>query len=286
MQKTHISNNSEAVTDRGDGNTYLRASSLSNYADCMLRGAARIIPKEIVAAGYEIRSLPGNIGAAVGSGTHAGTGYLLAEKMNTGSIGNSTEADQRALQELDERLAGGVIWDATTGNINTAQQQIVRMVRTYRINTAPSINPIAVEERIDKDFGDGFIVTGQADLLESEILHDTKTGVTRRANAPQYGCYSLLRRSDGHTINGILEDYIPRVGAKKEQPPPEQHSYDVASAERLAWMVLQRMKADITKFREAEDIWTFLPNPASQLCSDKYCPLHGTTTCKAWKRED
>lgn len=273
------------IVERGDGKTYVRASTLSSYADCPLRSAAKLIPKEMRAAGYEFRSLPGNIGAAVGSGTHAGAGYMLTEKMNTGELGNANEADQRALSELQGRMADGVIWDATTANLNTAQQQTLRMVRTYRLNVAPKIMPIAVEERMEAEFAEGFIATGQDDLLEGQLLHDTKTGTVRRANGAQYGCYTLLRRAKGQTIKGIVEDYVPRVSLKKEQPPPQQHTYPIAACEELAWAVLTRIKYDITRFRETQSIWAFLPNPGSQLCSDKYCPAHGTDVCRAWKRE-
>lgn len=274
--------------------TVVRASSLSSYQDCPRRWAARHLRREIEALGFEVRILPSSIGAAVGSGTHAGAAYLLSEKMASGESGNLTEAEQRALDELEHRIIDeGVIWDDTTGNLNTAQQQTRRMVRAYRTHVVPGVHPVAVEQRITKTFAPGWTLSGQADVFEDDVLHDTKTGTVRRANMPQYGCYSLLRRSprpedgapDGEPVNGIVEDFIRRVSLKPDQPPPERYPYPVEAAEQLAWAVMHRIKADTERFRETGDLWAFMPNPMSQMCSPKYCPAFNTAFCRAHKQE-
>lgn len=272
--------------------TIIRASTLSAYPDCPRRAATKIIRQEIIDAGFQLRSLSSSAGAVVGSGTHAGAGYMLIQKMNTGELGNATEAEQCALQELEDRIRNeGVIWDATTANLNTAQKQTIRQVKAYRFYTAPHVEPLAVEQRIEAEFAPGFISSGQADLLAGDVIHDLKTGVQRRANAAQYGNYSLLHRTkrpefpEGGVVNGIVEDYVKRVALKHEQPAPEQHKYDVVAAENLAWATLNRIREDILRFRENGDPMAFMPNAMSQMCSDKYCPAFNTPFCIHHKKD-
>jgi len=261
----------------------IHASRTPMYADCARREAAKMFRYEIEGAGFPLRWLPLSVGAAVGSGTHAGAAYSLTSKMKDGDLGSDGDAEGRAIAALSDALDGGVIWDATTKNLNTAQKQTLRQVRAYRVHVAPGLVPIAVEERLEAELNEGFKLTGRTDICEDEALHDTKTGVTRRANGAQYGSYALLRRSHGHKANRLIEDFIPRVSIKKPQPKPEAHSYPVEMAEQLAWATLNRIQADYTQFMETGDPNAFLPNPASMLCSDKYCPAWGTTFCRAHK---
>ena len=66
----------------------IRASSLSSYPDCLRRTASRIFYDDIVAAGYELRTTNTGIGAATGTGTHSGAGYILSQKIETGIEGD------------------------------------------------------------------------------------------------------------------------------------------------------------------------------------------------------
>lgn len=230
-----------------------------------------------------MRDLKSTVGAAVGTATHSGVSWILGEKVDTGTLGNETEADHRALTSLDEALAKGCQWDDTTNNLNTAQKQVLRQVATFRISTAPHLRPVAIEQRLTSRFSERLTVSGQADICEGDAVNDLKTGVQRRANAPQYGTYSLLRRAHGHTVNRLTEVYVPRARITKPQPEPQLHHIPVEAAEQAAYGILRRIEFDVTAFEKTGEPWSFLANPTSMLCSDRYCPAHGTAFCRVHK---
>ncbi len=262
----------------------IRASSTPSYADCALRTAAKIWRPMFRDAGIELRAVSSSAGAIVGSSLHAGAAYLLTSKMEADDLGNQTEAEQRAFEEMDRRIGEeGVTWDDTTGDLNAAQAQTRKMVASYRIHIVPKVRPVAVEQPMEAQLRPGVLITGTADLLENDILHDTKSGVRQRVNLAQYGVYSLLRRTAEFEVNGIVEDYVPRVGMKKLQPEPTTTPYSIYAAEQLAMRTLNAMADDAARFKETGDPLAFLPNSGSQMCSDKYCPAWGTTACRVHK---
>ena len=89
----------------------IRASSLPGYSDCARRWAANAIPQQIANIGFTLnKQMATSIGASIGTATHGGVAFLLTEKMQTGHSGNMTEAEQRALSELETALEeNGVI---------------------------------------------------------------------------------------------------------------------------------------------------------------------------------
>lgn len=254
------------------------------YPDCNRREAAKMFATEIESFGYKLKKRPPSIGAVIGQATHSGAAYTLRAKLDTGELGNATEADQRALETMEREADDGVVWDQTTKDHNTGQTQALRQVRSYRIHLAPKIKPIAVEGYLEAEFLGKAMLVGSPDNCEPRTVRDLKTGTRRRANAAQYGGYALLRRSNGEVADELLEDFIQRVSLKKEQPEPETISHDPALAEQLAWQTLQRIVHDYERFMETKDSSAFMPNPNSMLCSEKYCPAHSTEFCKAHRR--
>jgi hypothetical protein len=264
----------------------IRASSLSDYADCNRRAVAKVFPLEISAAGYELKTTTNSIGAVVGTATHEGAMWGLAEKMRTGELGNQTEAEQRSLEALKKERDLGVMYDDTTPDLNTAQKQVIRQLNSYRVHISPQIEPMAVEERVEAYVTDEVILTGQTDNVqhgeEDAVfdIRDLKTGVKEKAHGPQLGGYSLLQRSRGLIIGKAIVDYVPRVRLRDEQPLPTSTVYDLFKAEKLAWQILHRLKTDYDMFTEGDgDAEVFLPNPSSMLCSPKYCPAFGSNFC-------
>lgn len=268
----------------------LRPSSFPSFEDCGRRAAVPLFRAMILDAGYELRELGQNVGANVGTGVHAGAAYSLKAKMETGELGHDDEAEQRALDAFDERLeTEGCIWDATTDGRNTAQKQIVRMTRSYRRKVAPGIEPVAVEERLEADAGDGFVVSGQFDNLAREParLRDIKTGAWRRSYITQYGVYSMICRANGYDVTELGEDFIRRVRIGHAQPDPEYHALDIALCEWEARAVVEDIKRSVTEFERrlreggAPPETAFRANPASMLCSAKWCGAWGTSFCRA-----
>lgn len=262
----------------------IHCSSLTMYPDCNRREATKMFTQEIKSFGYKLHKRPPAIGAVIGQATHTGAAYTLRSKLETGELGNAREADQRALETMKREGDDGVVWDQTTKDHNTGQVQTLRQVRSYRVALAPKIKPIAVEGYLEAEFLDRAMLVGSPDNCEPRTVRDLKTGVRRRANAAQYGGYALLRRSNNEIADELLEDFVPRVSLKKEQPEPETIAHDPALAEQLAWQILQRIVHDYERFLETKDPSVFIPNPNSMLCGEKYCPAFNSEFCKAHRK--
>ena len=275
----------------------LRPSSLIVYLDCPRRWAATQQADLIAAYGYKLQlERPTHVGACVGSGVHAGAGYTLAEKRLTGELGNASEAEDRAVQEMRERMHYGVSWDGTTSDLTTAQKQVARMTRSYRAHLAPQIVPMVIEERLEADIGEGWILSGQPDTMAGDPqrdIRDLKTGVRRRANAVQYGAYYILLQAHGYQPVTINEDFLRRVRMDKEQPPPESHSAPLALAVADALEAVDDIKRSVRRFEDRAKGDTsgrapqtaFRANPNSQLCGAKWCRAWGTDFCQAHTKE-
>lgn len=271
----------------------IRPSYLPSWSDCSRRTAARLFADLIKGAGYELRPLPSTVGATVGSAVHASASYTLEHKRDDGTLGHEDEALDRAMAEFDRRAEeDGCLYDATTNSRNTAQQQIRRMSHSYRTVIAPELQPVLVEERLEVESGDGFVLSGQMDSLSAEPhrIRDVKSGVRRRANAAQYGAYSMIARAHGHDVRQLAEDFIPRVRLDKPQPDPETHLIPIDVAEQEAWEIIADIRTSVSEFvRRVGDPngpppnGAFRANPMSQLCTDRYCAAWGTDFCRSHK---
>jgi hypothetical protein len=269
----------------------VRASSLSGYADCPRRAAARMLRREVEAFGFRLREPPRSIGAAVGTAVHAAAAVTLKEKAASGTMPPADDARDAAVQSLRETTAAeGVMFDRDTPAIDAAETQALRMADAWRDHIAPQIEPVAVEERLEAEVAPGLVLSGQSDVIAREAgrVRDLKTGARRGHHRPQLGAYSLLARTHGVDVRAAAEDFVARVAVAKPQPTPETHTHDVAGAEVAALAVLRRIDADIRTFRNGDpesgvmpgDPWAFLANPSSMLCSEKWCPAHGTEFCR------
>ena len=257
----------------------IRASSTSTWPDCPRRGAARIIPHLVRAAGFDLRETLQTIGASVGTATHAAVAHTMAQKALSGTLANETETEQCGIESLSNSVGNSVRWDATSPDLNTAEKQVLRQYRTYRLNLAEKIQPRAVERRITVTTKNGNQLSGQPDIVDTGI-RDTKTGVIHRVPLAQLGAYSLLTRSEGETVSTLVEDYIQRVPVGKEQPAPATFEYDVGLAERAAARVIAEIETCAANFERSGDPLEFMANPMSMLCSEKWCPAWGTGWCR------
>lgn len=234
-----------------------------------------------------------HVGAAVGTGVHAGAEFTLASKRDTGELGNASEAEDRAVQGLRDRAAEGIDYDAVSGNLPTAQAQVARMTRAYRAHLAPIVDPALIEARFEADLGDGWVLSGQPDTMTGNpdnLLRDLKTGTQRRVNAVQYGAYAMLLRAAGHTPDGITEDFVRRARIKDEQPLPIVTSIDLALAAQDALDVIDAIRRSTQKFVDRitdpngrHPPSAFLANPSSPLCAPRWCRAWGTAFCNAAK---
>ena len=274
--------------------TIIRCSTLPNWPDCPRRGATRLIPHEIAAAGHRLRHLARGIGGIVGTAVHRAAAVSLGEKAKTGHLPPASVATDAALDSLSEQLATGEIaYDGPRGathNRNDAVRQAVGMTKTYDRVIAPEVEPIIVEERYLAEVSPGLILSGQPDLIcrEPNKVRDLKTGARPPgSHAAQVGGYSLLARSNGIDIAEAAIDFIQRVAVGKPQPDPVSKAVAIAQAETAASSILKHIESDLATFRHGDpvrrilpgDPWAFVANPASILCSPKYCSAFGTSFC-------
>lgn len=278
----------------------IRPSSLTGYADCARRWAAQHLREEVLVAGYDLRPPPpSNAGALVGSGVHAGAAYTLAHLRSGGAQPRIDDVHEQAIEGFRARMeAEGASWDDITDRPNTAERQIRRMVGSYYVEVAPRIRPVLIEERAEAEVAPGWVISGQADTLAEDaqqpleaVVRDLKTGARARSHGPQLGAYSMLLAAHGHRPTRAQIDFIRRVPVAKPQPPAEEHPVDLASAQQDAWAVIRAILRDVAEWERrlagphGEDPrGAFLPNPASSLCSERYCPAFGSRFCSSHRR--
>lgn len=264
--------------------TIIRASGLPQWSDCPRRHAARSFSEDVRAQGYDLRTIPPSIGASIGTGTHAAVEFYLTEKLEFREA-KRADLEARAVEAIDSDIADGVVWDDTTTSADTAHKQAIRQAISIIQVFGERLQPLAIEERLEASLGDGFMLSGTIDIREHLAIDDVKTGTVQRANQAQYGGYGLLGEANGHAIGRLTEIYVKRVGMSKSQPDPTWTDYPVAESKTAAWEIAQRIKGDLTAFRNGGDAWAFMPNPNSMMCSPDYCPAFGTNFCKAHKGE-
>lgn len=252
---------------------------LPAYPDCSRRAAAKQFKSEIESMGFALRETLPTAGAAFGTAVHAAAERMLRHKIATGEVGDPDEALDVAFAKFTEETAPGAEWDDTTPNPNTAHFQMRRIVAELA-EWAETINPKEVECELICDAGDNFLLTGHIDLVTAEDwVRDLKSGALHRPYQAQLGGYSLLRRNHGHEVKGVAIDWIARKPKTKPQPPIDTETYDVGTCERAAWATIQRIKVDLTAFRNTGDPWSFQANNMSLMCGERFCPAFGTKFC-------
>jgi hypothetical protein len=273
--------------------TVIRASALTGYPDCPRRAAARLFRKEIEAAGYRLRSPPRGVGAAVGTAVHNAARLVLDDLAHRGELPPVARAVDVGCTTLTDELGRReILYDTVTINRTEAFHQVAAMTGAYHRVIAPQVRPILVEEKLEADIAPGLVLSGTPDVVcrEPGAIRDLKSGA--RANpgthAPQIGSYALLARTRGLEIERGAIDYIRRVPSGKPQPDPVSKSVPIAAAETAATNIIRHIEGDLRTFREGDparrilpgDAWSFMANPASILCSPKYCSAFGTEFCR------
>ncbi len=221
---------------------------------------------------------------AIGTGLHSGISFILKNKKRTGELGNLDDMIEASITSFTSEIADGVQYDDLSNNINTSNKQIEKISRAYFKLVAPEIKPVEVEKYLPAKIGDEFLLTGHPDVIESNSIRDFKSGQIKPFQA-QVGGYSLLSKS--HKIakpKKLIIDHIPRPNLKNGSVAvPKKIEYPVAIAEKEAKNVVTRIKGDITSFVESGNVNTIPCNPMSNLCSVKYCPVHGSDFCPITK---
>lgn len=270
----------------------LRPSILPTFADCERRAIAQLFPKLLAEANFKVRQLDRSIGAVIGTGVHRGVEMMLRAKIDTGTVGSLSDSLDAAVDQAREERKLGAFFDDATPSADDIPRQMSKMLASYRTYVASVINPAYVEMRLEAEFADGFIVSGQTDVLCQETnsdIRDTKTGKVVRSYLVQLGAYDLIQTAHGYTVGSLYADWVPRVRVTKDQPRPMTQSYDRDVARNAAWATMTRAVEVINDFQartqsgSAPPEHAALANPSSMLCAEKWCPAWGTSFCKEWQ---
>lgn len=274
----------------------IRASSLPAFADCQLRAVAHSAPHLFVEHGFDLAPPRSNVGALVGSGLHGAGEVGLNEKMNSGTVAPASVLEDAAVAAFDlrwdEEVRGVVeiVMDGETPTRDVGRRALARMAVSYREGVLQDAEPVVVESRIKAVFRPGMILSGQSDLLHldaaagGKIVRDLKTGRRKQSamkHGPQIGAYSALFGSIGFTTTGAMIDFIKREALGKPQPDVVSEPLSIEAAERMAHSIMTDFFGKIEGFARNGDPGLMIPNPSSQLCSAKFCRLHGKNACPA-----
>jgi hypothetical protein len=259
--------------------TKIRASALPSWFDCPRRSAARLFPREINGADYELRHTLPSAGAAIGTAVHLAAAKMLQNKIDTGDLLPVDDAAGQAIESFDAEAREGMEWDASSPTPNAAHAQIKRMASVYSAHAA-NLNPKFIELELLADTGDDVTLSGHIDVLEWDgTLRDTKTGGVERPYQSQLGGYSLLMRANGEPVNALKIDWLKRARVSSVQPELKIKDFNIQTCEVAAFRTIKAIKTQLKHFRETGDPWAFPANPMSMMCSAKYCPCHGTKFC-------
>jgi hypothetical protein len=276
----------------------IRASSLNYYADCPRRSATRIFWHDVKDAGYQLRQTAAGVAALMGTSLHAAGAWALGIKARGEDLPPEKMVGEFAVNDFGTALGNSsdVQWDDVTPRRDTAQRQMERQARSYITTIAPAIQPLMIETRLEATIAEDVVLSGMPDTIcqERERVRDLKTGRRRSNCRPQLGAYSLLARSNGIVINELAEDTVPRTPLTKPQPDAQVFMHNIADAETAAARIIGMIQHDVQTFRHGDDerkipagdAWAFAANPNSMLCSDRFCPAHGTSFCKEWMSKE
>ena len=256
----------------------LHASTLPSYCDCPRRALLRIIPQELP---YTFPRSRQNIASLVGTGFHAGAGYIMAGKLS-GETASQSNAEEISITTMQEKIASDhTEYDATTPTANAAQQQIRTILNCFIHQAEPTIIPALPPEYSRRaKLTDEIEISGRIDTESTGAgIIDYKTGMLRN-HFGQMGVYSLLRKTESESASRLSIWHFPRVPVKKPYPGAALINYPVPACEKIAWATIGFILRDINRFRKTGDPNSVPCNPCSVLCSGKYCQAWGTEFCE------
>lgn len=257
----------------------IRASMLPGWNDCPRRAAAKQFRKEIMDAGYSIRTTLPSVGAAIGTAVHAGLQRLFELKIN-GGIPEKNDAADVAITKFEDEAGNGLEWDDTTQSLRVAHIQIARMCAASR-EVAKRIQPCLVEEALKAEAPNGYELTGHVDVFGMDgIVTDFKTGALERPYQAQLGGYALLIEERGFQVNGVQIAFLRRTPSSKSQDAVHWSTQNLEISKMAAWATIQDIIRTWDQFSVSHDPWVINANPMSMMCRAQFCLAHSTEFCK------
>lgn len=267
----------------------IRASSLEDFTACERRFAARWLIDSDHAMARHLKRPRQHIGAVVGRASHIGVAYLLNELKLTGSHGGALRtrhAKQAAAEKYHEDTTKPVATDDTTKTVTQGLVAAHKIIEAYHDNVRHDCEPDIIEKGLSAEGGgagtdlERYRITGTMDnYLFDGTLEDLKTGVNRPKPFGQQGAYSQILTANGKRVDRIRIRYAQRVSQNRGVSGIEAINLDVIACERHAIELINRAAGGLQRLVKTGDPASFLANPADRLCSDKFCPAHGTDFC-------
>ncbi len=254
----------------------------TGYLDCARKAAAQQWRKKIEKNGITLAEKKPSVGSVIGTDFHRKAAALAIGKREQGVIPSIEDLD---FSEFREEFAKGVVLDPTTNNRFSAEIQIEAMVREVANHFLPRVEPVLVEYPLMVDAGDNWIVSTTVDLVTADGTdYEHKTSSKDGWYAAQMGVQAIILESHGFEVDRLIANQFKRAPAGKPQPAMIQIEYDLKSSKALAYELIDRMKSDYARFDATGRPDSFLPNPNSFNCSQKYCPAFNSGWCAYGKQ--
>ena len=262
----------------------IRCSMLPAWDDCSRRTGARQYTDMLAAYGHTLKELLPSVGAAIGTAMHKAAGHFLLARLAGSDEPTFDQCADIATDSLMVALDRGAIWDATTPNIQAADKQIGRMLRSYWPVLVKK-RPLIVESELKATVADGWELSGHVDCYDIDAaLDDLKTGAVQRGYIAQIGSYGLLLEANGREVKKAGMTYVPRARLSKPQPLPIYSDYDLKEARHIAWRSIQEIIRTMDEFAEIGNPHVIRANSMSMMCTPKYCPAWGTAFCTSHQK--
>jgi PD-(D/E)XK nuclease superfamily len=255
----------------------IHASALDDFADCPLRGAAKLLKHEFKQLSLEMHTVPLWVSATVGSSIHKGAAELHFGKDLETSIA-AAKAEFQRLKVIDNPT-----FTSTFPNEIIINAHIEEYVIFYDKTVKPLRNAKLNEKNFKYEIRSDITMNSTIDrYTEDEILADLKTGDKVTSAWNQLGMYLFLLKSNGESPQGALLDYLrrPKDGLPVGHEPV---IYKVESCLETSKRTVARLIKDYDHFSKTNETRIFTTNPRSTYCNSKFCSLYGTTTCPSWR---
>ena len=167
----------------------------------------------------------------------------------------------------------GIFYDTASPSANICEKQVENLSLAFYHDALPDIDPLELETSLSLDLNEEFSLSGHPDIISRPGIDDLKFGGVKRRYQAQVGAYAYLAMKSGRTKPGELRIiHIPRTPIAKPQGLTEITRYDVSDCIHEASDVVRTIANQLKHFLSTCDPSCFPANPASILCSNKYCP--------------
>ena len=239
-------------------------------------------------AGYTLTEKRSGVYSIMGTAVHKGNEMMLRNKILTGELLPINESIEHAMNEFNSIISESedIIYDDATPKREHAEKQVQQQVKIYMRDIAPRLcfpenaNPDDHLEVYLEVTVDGFLVSGNIDVITILSIADTKSGKKITNHVPQMGMYANLAKTVLNWVpDHLVINHIPRTPVDTLYKGTTNKTYDVSFSMKESYSVLKQFIRDIKEFQQSGNPEVFQANPNCMLCNPKYCKAYGTKFC-------